>query len=177
MTVKQLIRDFIVSSFELISDLVFLLPRHKIPFNIFKKLFLIAMGAKVGKWVTYYPGISIKTGRNLILGDYVDVSAGVRLETDGGLEIGERTLIGFGAMILTGNHEIPKDKMPIFYGRNMRKKVTIEKDVWIGGKSIILPGVNIGEGSIIAAGSVVTKDVPPFTIVAGVPAKIIKYRN
>jgi acetyltransferase-like isoleucine patch superfamily enzyme len=177
MTPKQLIRDFVVSSFELLSGLIFLLPRHKIPFNFIKKYFLVLMGAKIGKWVTFYPGISIKTGRNLKIGNYVDIASGVRLGTDGGLEIGDRTLIGFGAMILTGNHEIPKNRQPIFYGKHVRKKVIIQKDVWIGGNTIILPGVTIREGAVIAAGSVVTKDIPPFSIVAGVPAKKIKERD
>lgn len=177
MTIKQLIRDFILSTFELISDLIFLLPRHKIPFNVPKKFFLILLGAKIGKWITFYPGISIKTGRKLVLGDYVDISSGVIIGTDGGVEIGDRTLIGFRAMIISGNHEIPNNRLPIFYGKNMREKIIIKNDVWIGGYSVILPGVVIGEGSIIAAGAVVTKDVPPFSIVAGIPAKIIKYRE
>lgn len=176
MTIKAIIRDFVISTFELISDIIFLLPRHKVPFNFIKKNFLILMGSKVGKWNTFYPGISIKTGRNLTIGNYVDIASGVRLGTDGGLEIGDRTLIGFGAMILTGNHEIPVDRQPIFYGKHVRKKVIIQKDVWIGGNAVILPGVTIGEGAVIAAGSVVTKDVLPFSIVGGVPAKPIKSR-
>lgn len=177
MTLKAIIKDFVISSFELISDIIFLLPRHKIPFNFIKIIFLTIIGAKIGKWVTFYPGISIKTGRKLIIGNYVDLAAGVRLGTDGGLVIGDRTLIGFGAMILTGNHEIPQGKLPIFNGSHIRKKVIIYNDVWIGANSIILPGVTIGEGAVVAAGSVVTKDVPPFTIVAGVPAIIIKTRK
>lgn len=177
MNIRQIFRDFIVSSYEMISDLIFLLPRHKILFNIPKKYFLMMMGAKVGKWVTFYPGISIKTGRNLVIGDYVDISSGVLLATDGGLEIGDRTLIGFRAMILSDNHEIPENKSPIFFGKLIREKVIIKNDVWIGGYSVILAGVTIGEGAVVAAGSVVTKDVPDFTIVAGVPAKVIKMRN
>lgn len=57
------------------------------------------------------------------------------------------------------------------------RSVSIEDDVWIGGHSIILPGVTVGRGSIVAAGAVITKDVPPFTIVGGNPARIIKRRD
>ncbi|HBB01231.1 MAG TPA: acyltransferase [Porphyromonadaceae bacterium] len=170
-------RDFAISSFEFLSDIVFLLPRHKIPFNLFKRIFLLLMGAKVGKWVTFYPGISIKTGRKLIIGNYVDISSGVMLATDGGLEIGDRTLIGFRAIILSDSHEIPQNNAPIFYGKQLRKKIVIKNDVWIGANAIILPGVIIEEGAIIAAGSIVTKDVPSYSIVAGIPAKVIKMRN
>jgi acetyltransferase-like isoleucine patch superfamily enzyme len=57
------------------------------------------------------------------------------------------------------------------------KKITIEKDVWIGAQAIILPGVKVGEGAIVAAGAVVTKDVPPFAMVGGVPARVIRMRD
>lgn len=62
-------------------------------------------------------------------------------------------------------------------GYQETKKVIIEDDVWIGARSVILPGIKIGTGSIIAVGSVVTKDVEPLSIVAGVPAKLVKKRN
>jgi acetyltransferase-like isoleucine patch superfamily enzyme len=65
----------------------------------------------------------------------------------------------------------------IFDAGHQNKKVTIANDVWIGANCIILPGVNIGEGAVVAAGSVVTKNVEPFSIVAGIPAKFIKQRQ
>jgi acetyltransferase-like isoleucine patch superfamily enzyme len=177
MTSKELYRDFLVSSYEFVSTMVLLLPRNKIPFNFIKKTFLQFSGAKIGKWVTFYPGISILPGRNLIVGDYVDLAAGVRLATPGGIEIGARTLIGFNTMIISGNHAIPPGRGKIFGSGYVRKKIKIGKDVWIGGNCLILPGVTIGEGSIIAGGSVVTKDVHPFSIVGGVPARLLKNRE
>ena len=62
-------------------------------------------------------------------------------------------------------------------GNQKEQPVTIMDDVWIGARAIILPGVTIGQGAIVAAGAVVTKDVPPFAIVGGVPARLIDYRE
>ena len=176
MNLQFLFKDFILSSFELVSRIIFLLPRHKLLFNPIKKLFLVIVGAKVGKYVTFYPGIKILTGRNLVLGDRVNISFDVIIATDGGVEIGDRSMIGFKTMILAGNHVIPDGRAPIFYSGLVRKKVIIKNDVWIGGNCLILPGVVIGEGAVVAGGSVVTKDVPAFAIVGGVPAKVIKMR-
>ena len=65
----------------------------------------------------------------------------------------------------------------IFTSGHQHKKVTIENDVWIGANCLILPGVTIGEGAVVAGGSVVTKDVPAYAIVGGTPAKIIRMRD
>ena len=176
MKLKSITKDLLVSSFEILSAIIFALPRHKILFNSIKKLFLICVGAKVGRWVTFYPGIKINTGRNLVLGDNVDLAWGVLITTDGGVEIGDRTLIGYNTMIFSLNHVIPEADGQIFFAGHRPSKVTIGKDVWIGGGCIILPGITIGEGAIVASGSVVSKDIAPFTIVGGIPAKVIKER-
>ena len=80
-------------------------------------------------------------------------------------------------MVTATIHNFEDVSVPMMWQGLSSKKVVIEDDVWVGGKSVILPGVTIGRGSIIAAGSVVTKDIPPFVIAGGVPAKIIKYRQ
>ncbi|MBR1446732.1 MAG: acyltransferase [Alloprevotella sp.] len=91
--------------------------------------------------------------------------------------MGDRTLIGYRTQIISGDHNIPKDHGRIFGAGYNRKKVVIENDVWIGANCIITSNVKIGEGAVIGAGSVVTHDIPAFTIVAGVPARIIKNRT
>lgn len=173
---KRAIKNFLVCTYELFSSLVFALPRHKL-FNVIKSNYMRIQGAKIGKGITYYPGIKINPCMNIQLGNQVDLAWGVIITTGGGVEIGERTLIGYRTMISSANHIIPPKPEKIFYSGHLPEKVIIENDVWIGGNCVITAGVTIGEGAVVAAGSVVTKDVAPFTIVGGVPAKYIKERD
>lgn len=93
------------------------------------------------------------------------------------VRLGRFVMLANNVSIIGGDHYYKNPKLPIiFSGRDTINKTIIEDDVWIGASSIILCGVKIGRGSIIAAGSVVTKDVLPYTIVGGVPAKKIKNR-
>src|SRR5699024_4409224 len=96
----------------------------------------------------------------------------------GEITIGNGVMIGPYCLIYTCNHNTKDLSVPMFkQGMDVMKPVVIEDDVWIGGRVIILPGVHIGTGAIIGAGAVVTKDVPEYAIVAGNPAKIIRYRS
>jgi acetyltransferase-like isoleucine patch superfamily enzyme len=98
------------------------------------------------------------------------------------ITIGNDVIIGPEVMIITGNHRYDLVGRTMYSLTNNEKNanddlpVVIENDVWIGARSIILKGVTIGEGSIVGAGSVVTKSVPPYSIAAGNPAKVIKGR-
>lgn len=169
-------KNFFVFLFELSLKFVFSFPRG-MGASYIKSLILRMAGAKVGKRVTIYSGVWVFPGRNLILGDDVDLALDVLITTNGGVEIGDRSMIGYRTQILSQNHIIPENRERIFGAGHKREKVVIGNDVWIGANAIVLPGVEIGEGAIVAAGSVVTKDVPPYAIVAGVPAKLIKERN
>ena len=169
-------KNFAVCTYELLSAIVFALPRHKL-FNFIKSNYLRIQGAFIGKYITYYPGIKINPCKNIKLGDYVDLAWGVLITTGGGVEIGDRTLVGYGTKILSANHIIPAIPGKIFGAGHVKKRVVIGNDVWIGANCVIVAGVTIGEGAVVAAGSVVTKDVAPFTIVGGVPAKLIKSRG
>ena len=162
---------------EVISSLIFLLPRFR-SLNCLKSAYLsLLFGATVGKRVVYYSGVRIFTGRNLKIGDHVDFAKDVLVTTDGGVVIGDRVLIGYRTQILSSNHVIPKLPMRIFEAGHNKKMVIIEDDVWIAANCIVVPGVTIGKGSVVAAGSVVTQDVPPNAIVGGNPAKIIRMRT
>lgn len=169
------VKYIIVTSYEALMSLLFCLPRYRWC-NAIKSSFLRCLGAKVGRRVVFYPGVWIVPGRNLVLGDDVDLSKDVIIHTTGSVSIGERTLIGYRTQILSGNHVIPPIGHRIFDAGHDDKPICIENDVWIGANCLILSGVRIGEGAVVAGGSVVTKDVKPNTVVAGVPAKHINIR-
>jgi putative colanic acid biosynthesis acetyltransferase WcaF len=173
---NSLIKNFLVCTYESTSAIIFSFPRHKI-FNVIKSNYLRLQGAKIGKSITYYPGIRINPCRRLKLGDHVDLAWGVIITTGGNVEIGDRTLIGYRTIISSANHVIPDGKGHIFGAGHDRKKVVIKNDVWVGGNCTIVAGVTIGEGAVVGAGSLVTKDVKPYTIVGGVPAKFLRERD
>lgn len=103
---------------------------------------------------------------------------GINSRISGSCSIGSDVMMGPECMIFTTNHEYSRRDIPMNQQGNQKEQpVQIMDDVWIGGRSIILPGVTIGQGAIVAAGAVVTKDVPPFAIVGGVPARLIGYRG
>lgn len=108
--------------------------------------------------------------------DYVYIGPNSKFYGGGGLKIGQNTIIGNDVKILTTNHNYKGDMLP-YDGDAINKDVVIGENVWIASFAFILPGVHIGDGAIIAGGSVVTKDVPKCAIVGGNPARIIKYRD
>ena len=95
---------------------------------------------------------------------------------DDSINIGNDCLIGPDVLIINNNHQMSPHEL-IRMQECAKSRIIIGNDVWIGAKAVILPGVTIGDGAIIAAGSVVNKDVKPYTLVAGVPAKYIKNRE
>jgi acetyltransferase-like isoleucine patch superfamily enzyme len=88
------------------------------------------------------------------------------------IEIGKNCCIGEGVLLLTGSHNIHSSRFDL-----VTKSITISDNVWVATNAIILPGVTIGEGAVVAAGSVVTKDVEPWTVVGGNPARVIGKRE
>ena len=115
-------------------------------------------------------------GRRLSIGDNSGV--GINAVIDGEVIIKNNVMMGPDVIIYTQNHAFDVTDIPMNeQGFQAEKKVIIESDVWIGARVIILPGVKIGKGCIIGAGAVVTKDIPPYSIVGGNPAKIIKGRK
>lgn len=172
----NIVKQFAVVSVEAYCQLLFSMPRFQ-TIGYLKRLTLVALGASIGRRCVFYPGVWIMPGRGLLVGDDVDFALGVIVTTSGGVEIGDRVLIGYRTQILSANHRVPDGMERIFGAGHVRKRVTIGNDVWIGANCIILPGVSIGQGAVVAAGSVVTKNVEPFTVVAGVPARVVRRRN
>lgn len=169
-------RYALVVSVETVLVLLFALPRLR-SCNALKALALRGLGARIGRRAVFYPGVWIAPGRNLTVGDDVDFALGVVVTTAGGVEIGDRVLIGYRTQILSTNHSIPPLPGTVFSSGHVGRRVTIGADAWIGANCILLPGVTVGAGAVVAAGSVVTKDVESNTIVGGNPARVIRMRN
>ena len=102
---------------------------------------------------------------------------GIRACINGPVKIGNDVMMGQEVIIYTTRHNDDRIDVPIReQGMKDVVPVIIEDDVWIGGRVIILPGVTIGKGSIIGAGAIVTKDIPPYCVAVGVPAKVVRHR-
>ena len=112
----------------------------------------------------------------MIIGDHTWIGQACFLHSGGGIEIGKAVGIGPGVIIITSMHIPERVLKPVMHSDLDFKKVVVEGGCDIGVGAIILPGVRIGEGSIVGAGSVVNKDVEPYTIVAGVPMKVLRRR-
>lgn len=132
------------------------------------------MLSKVGKHINIERGAHFS--RTTELGDYSGIGENCRLY--GRVVIGDYVMMGRECFIYTYNHETSRTDIPMQeQGGTTEKSVCIGNDVWIGSRVTILPGVTIGNGAIIGASAVVTKDVPPYTVVCGNPAKVVKYRK
>lgn len=143
--------------------------RYNSPIQIVK-LFSKLTEKKVDESFRLFPPFYTDCGINISLGKNVFINAGCKFQDQGGIEIGDNVLIGHNVVIASINHDFSPANRQSMYA----KKVKIGSDVWIGSNSTILPGVCIGDGAIIGAGSVVTRDVPSCALVAGNPARILK---
>ncbi len=138
--------------------------------GIFAKIIVKKKGKKVNieRKAVFSPALSI--------GDNSGV--GIKCEVYGEVTIGKNVMMGPEVVIYTSSHKHDKTDVPMIeQGIEEQKPVFIGDDVWIGRRAMIMPGVKIGNGVIIGAGAVVTKDVPDYCIVGGVPAKILKKRG
>ncbi|WP_075342094.1 acyltransferase [Tenacibaculum agarivorans] len=122
-------------------------------------------------------GVIRDLGEGLSIGDNVGISENCFIQVRGEVIIGNNVIFGPSVSIFSENHNHDDVNQTIVSQGETRKGVIIQDNVWIGTKATILDGVVVGEGSIIAANSVVTKNVEPYTVVAGIPAKTIKSRK
>ena len=132
----------------------------------------VGPSCELNQGVELYPaGGSIRIGRNVWLGPYTVVYG------QGGVTIGEKTMVGMHVCILSSDHKVPPRGVEMWGQGDAPLPTKIGRDVWIGAHSVILPGVVIGKGAVIGAGAIVTREVLPFTVVAGVPAKELRKRQ
>lgn len=119
-------------------------------------------------------GANFGTGKGICIGDNSGI--GINCQIRGPLEIGSDVMMGPEVLILTQNHCHHNIDIPMRLQGYVKEAVKIGDDCWIGQRAIILPGVTLGRGVIVAAGAVVTKSFPDYSIIGGVPAKILKKR-
>src|ERR1700722_4380777 len=155
--------------------------------NLYVKIYEEKLELRAHFWriFFYHMGRNVKIAGNckfvnpqrITVGSEVFINHHAELEaTDGEIVIGNFVLFGMHAKVINSNHIFTDWEKPIALQGKSQAKIIIEDDVWVGINAIILPQVTIGRGAVIAAGAVVTKDVEPYAVVGGVPAKLIKYR-
>lgn len=128
----------------------------------------VGRNIRLDRGLFVYPG-RVSLGDNVFIGRYSFL--------DGDIEIGNGVMLAASVAIVGGDHAFRTVGMPMFAApREHWNKTVVEDDVWIGHGAIVLNGLRIGRGAMVAAGSVVTKDVPPYAIVAGNPARVISSR-
>jgi acetyltransferase-like isoleucine patch superfamily enzyme len=122
-------------------------------------------------------GVIRNLGEGLTVGNNVGIAQNCFIQVRGKVIIGNDVMFGPGVSIFSEDHGFSDINIPMIEQPEIRRGVIIEDNVWIGTRAVILDGVTVGHGSIIAAGCIVKSSVPPFSVVAGVPGKVIKSRE
>lgn len=135
-----------------------------------RALFSELFGKPVDETFACFPPFYTDCGKNTTIGKNVFINAGCHFQDHGGVSIGDGCLIGHNVVFATLNH----DFNPATRAAMTPAPIKLGKNVWIGSNAVILPGVSIGDGAIVAAGAVATKDVPANCVVGGVPARRIR---
>lgn len=117
-----------------------------------------------------FPPFYCEFGKNLTLGRGVFVNMGCRFQDTGGITVGDGALIGHGTTLTTLNHAMDPERRADMVPAPVR----IGRKAWLGAGVTVVPGVSIGAGAVVRAGAVVTTDVPADTVVAGVPARVVR---
>lgn len=134
------------------------------------EIFSRLTGRPVHPSFALFPPFYTDCGKNIRIGKNVFINSGCRFQDQGGITIGDDALIGHSVVLATLNHDLRPGRR-----RDMHPApITIGDNVWIGANATVLPGVTIGDNAVVAAGAVVREDVPPCTVVGGVPARTLK---
>jgi len=180
-TIGKRIMRAIILMFSHLGESFFLGLGNKLPRNLISdrvySSFLRLSGVSIGYRSIVWGPLEIRpigAAKNISIGDKVFINSGVRFgcPPPAKIIIGNHVAIGPRVLFETLNHSLTSNKEGYRPGKS--KGITVEDYVWIGANVTLLPNLKVGKGSVIAAGSVVTKDIPPYCLAAGIPANIIK---
>lgn len=143
-----------------------------IPFWCIRRFWMRCLKTRIGKGTFISKRVYIVTPQQLSIGEYSHINRGCTIDARGIISIGNNVSISYNVSLITGSHDY---NTKTFRGRFL--PIRIDDNVWIGNNAVIQQNVTIGKGAVISAGAVVTKDVEPFCVVAGIPARKIKERN
>lgn len=147
------------------------------PFSNYPRYLILKLFLKRIETSHVKDGVTFFFPQNIVIGKQSSINEGVFLHGLGGLIIGSNVRIAPHTLIHTYDHGFTEADLPVNKQDYIVGRVTIEDDVWIGAGVCIVKGVTIGKGAVVGAGAVVTRDIPPYAVAAGVPAKVIRYRN
>ena len=131
---------------------------------------------KIGSDVDMLNGVVIMSPQKVEIGHDTFLNEFVRIGGQNEVKIGNYVQLSQNVSLISENHKYSNPLLPIKKQGYFGKKIVIEDDVWIGANAVILSGVTVGQGAIVGANAVVTKNVRPYSIVGGIPARFIKYR-
>lgn len=123
-----------------------------------------------------HPSCQIFGAESLVFKGPAHIGRGTEIMADGGVTLGRNVVISFNCVLWSIDHRYEGETVPYDKAR-IKRPIVVEDNVWIGRNALIRGGVTIGEGAVVAMGSVVTRDVPPLTVVGGNPARVLRYRN
>ena len=149
-----------------------LLSSHCITSSRFRAALLRIFGAQVGKGVCIKPRLRVKFPWYLTIGDYSWIGEDVWIDNLAEVRIGAHTCVSQGVYLCTGNHDWSHRHMKL-----QRRPIVVGQGVWIAARALICPGIEIGDGAIVSAGSVVSRNVPAFEIHGGNPARLVRRRR
>lgn len=139
--------------------------------NGWRRFLLRLFGAKIGSG-GFHASVRVWAPWHLEVGNDVYVDSGVYLYNPYGIRMGDRCIVSFGACLCTASHDYQHPSLPL-----IGRPITLANDIWIAAKAFVAPGVEIGDGAVVGACAVVARNVEPWTVVAGNPAKFVKTRT